>query len=468
MTVSVVCSGCSKTLRGPDELAGRTIRCPSCKNRMVIPPLAPPPPAPVQEVVDDDDDFQLLPEETRVTAPIPQIFKALPPTSEAEANELCGHTRWSLAESQPTLPKFAEELPAPEDPTPSQWIHLCWVFAVALVPLMILLVGSLFSEKVLSSASHEFTEDEIRILNEVSAAKSQGVEPSEGLKQAVAEIIERHQEVDPLLASDSVMHWPMAFASALLFLGVISLMGLDGTAKPWQLAVMGILSATVGVMFLLVLQMVAIWSLSLPWVRGYGPGLIIGLLKFIGFSYYAALDPDTGFLVSFLGFVFGVGLCEEVVKVLPVYVFYRSGGKLTGRGAMLWGLALGAGFGIAEGILYSADHYNGRSTSGIYFVRFLSCVSLHAMWTAMAATMISLKLDLEIDRSEWAEWLKAFAITMGGPMVLHGLYDTFLKKDQMLLALLTAIVTFALYAWMVYRGRTVLENVLLYSTEYQP
>ena len=59
--------------------------------------------------------------------------------------------------------------------------------------------------------------------------------------------------------------------------------------------------------------------------------------------------------MSFLGFTAGVGFCEEVCKAIPLLVYYREPNKQTWRGAFLWGLASGVGFGVAEGIMTSRN-----------------------------------------------------------------------------------------------------------------
>src|SRR5205823_12009793 len=115
------------------------------------------------------------------------------------------------------------------------------------------------------------------------------------------------------------------------------------------------------------------------------------IAKLIGLSYRAALDPDNGFWVSFIGFTLGVGLLEELCKIFPVVVRYCRVPDDNWRGAFLWGLASGAGFGIAEGVIYSANYYNGITGSGIYVVRFVSCVALHALWTGCAAITVQQK-----------------------------------------------------------------------------
>ena len=52
------------------------------------------------------------------------------------------------------------------------------------------------------------------------------------------------------------------------------------------------------------------------------------------------LKPRDGshcFIGSVLGFTFGVGLCEEVCKALPLLWLYRRPSAQSWRGAFLWG-----------------------------------------------------------------------------------------------------------------------------------
>ncbi|MFL5241331.1 MAG: PrsW family glutamic-type intramembrane protease [Gemmataceae bacterium] len=183
--------------------------------------------------------------------------------------------------------------------------------------------------------------------------------------------------------------------------------------------------------------------------------LIFYIVKFIGFSYRAALDPDNGFLLSFLGFTLGVGFCEELVKALPVLWHYRERNNQSWRGAFLWGLASGAGFGIAEGIMYSSRYYNGFAGPGIYFVRFISCVALHALWSGSVGISVRRRREMMQQGEEWYDYVFALFLIIGVPMVLHGLYDTLLKRGEMLqngMALAVAIATFGWLAFQMALG----------------
>jgi RsiW-degrading membrane proteinase PrsW (M82 family) len=138
--------------------------------------------------------------------------------------------------------------------------------------------------------------------------------------------------------------------------------------------------------------------------------------------------PDSNFLLSALGFTFGVGLCEEFTKAIPLFFYFKGDARMGWRGACLWGLASGIGFGVSEGIMYSSRHYNGLSGVDIYLVRFISCVALHAMWSASVGIAIARNVE-EYERVEDAGGFGLFMLRMiAVPMVLHGFYDTLLKR----------------------------------------
>jgi RsiW-degrading membrane proteinase PrsW (M82 family) len=173
-----------------------------------------------------------------------------------------------------------------------------------------------------------------------------------------------------LLSCDSFAHWGYGLLSAAFFAGMLWTLFPRGNADPGRTALVALGTATFGIVFLLALQGIANATDGYMLTGGSIIVLIFYLLKFISFSYHAALDSNNGFLVSFFGYTFGVGLCEEFCKAYPLV--FRLGFKppLDCRGACFWGLASGVGFGVAEGIMYSSIHYNGVSTATIYLVRF--------------------------------------------------------------------------------------------------
>jgi RsiW-degrading membrane proteinase PrsW (M82 family) len=222
----------------------------------------------------------------------------------------------------------------------------------------------------------------------------------------------------------------------------------DGSAKPWQVLAVGLFTATVGIGLLLLVQVIASATTGRIVVGNIIVMIIFAIFRFIAFSYNAAMDPDNGFLLSFFGFTFGVGLCEELVKTLPLFRHRESDEGKAWRGLFIWGLASGAGFGIAEGLLYSSRYYNGISGPWLYVVRFVSCVALHAIWTGSVAITLYLRRDLFDKAERWRDWIAPTLVIVAVPMLLHGLYDTSLKRDMNWLALLVAAASFGWLAFL--------------------
>ncbi len=190
-----------------------------------------------------------------------------------------------------------------------------------------------------------------------------------------------------------------------------------------------------------------------------GRGAILLLfIKFIGFSYSAALDSHNGFGASFFGFTCGVGFCEELCKILPLVWHFRNKATLDWRGAMIWGLASGIGFGVSEGITYSSDFYNGVSGVDLYVVRFVSCVALHAFWAAASGIVLYERQQTIQGPLSWYEFLPPLLTILAVPMVLHGLYDTLLKRDMGILAFVAAAASFGWLAFQIEKARR-LERV---------
>lgn len=249
-----------------------------------------------------------------------------------------------------------------------------------------------------------------------------------------------------LLAKHSSAHWLMAGVAEFAAFFYLVLGWPPGRARPDVLFGIGLFTATIGILLLIGFQYVAVATQGV-WIRGGGIGSIFFLLvKFIGYSYSCALDPRTGFWASLFGYTFGVGLCEELCKALPIAAHLRGSVRsLDWRGMVLWGLASGIGFGIAEGIMYSSDYYNGVEGATIYVVRFVSCVALHAAWNGINAIRFYRNPGPLQNIEDWYDWLPALVIPLLPSMALHGLYDTLLKRDHEAWALLVAAASFGVF-----------------------
>src|SRR5262249_55514416 len=132
---------------------------------------------------------------------------------------------------------------------------------------------------------------------------------------------------------------------------------------------------------------------------------------------------------------------------------FRKHADLDFRGAAIWGLASGVGFGVAEGVMYSSDFYNGVSGAETYVMRFVSCVGLHAVWSAAVAIEVHAHPKESQGIRRWPEYAAALLRVAWIPMILHGLYDTLLKKDLNLVALAVAVASFAWLVVQIERAR---------------
>lgn len=334
--------------------------------------------------------------------------------------------------------------------------RLYWALLVFLIPLAFSLLGG---------RSEDFRRRLERALNKASPEvqeRVQGVvERLEKGEATRADLIRAFPDgkidADAHLALDSSAQWLYALIAAVSFLALIAFFFPDEPTPPIHLVFVGLFTGTIGIVFLLAVQFAAAWTQSI-WVRR-GNALILLIffvVKFIGWSYSSALDPDSNFFFSAIGFTFGVGLCEELCKALPILAYYhehRNGSAMGWRGACLWGLASGVGFGISEGVEYSGQMYNGVSGWEIYVVRFVSCVALHAIWCGATAIAIERGRDRLSEAEDWRTRALFVLSVIAVPMVLHGLYDTLLKKDYEIVALWVGLLSFGWFAYRIERAK---------------
>ena len=359
--------------------------------------------------------------------------------------------KWSQvdwSEPKANLSKRVADLPPlAANETPLWLRHLHWLLALALIPLAVSLLHKSADEDPLKDRFEKTIE---QAPPEVQQRIVQVMSNDNATEDDLFRALPNQRLIGAFLPWNSKMHWLMALGATMLFMGFMMLLGSDGSTSPLHLLLVGLFTATIGIALLLLLQLAADATQDV-WIHGRGIGMLIFLIiKFIGFSYQAAADPENGFLLSFIGYTAGVGLCEETCKMLPVLFRFRQPSDNNWRNAFLWGMASGAGFGISEGIMYSGRHYNGITGGEIYLVRFLSCVALHAVWTGSAAIMLHRKQHLLHRSMPWYEYVVPLIVYIGIPMVLHGLYDTCLKKDVNIGALVVAIASFGYLAIQIY------------------
>ncbi|HVT80461.1 MAG TPA: PrsW family glutamic-type intramembrane protease [Phycisphaerae bacterium] len=424
MSIDFTCA-CGKTLHAPDGAGGKKARCPKCQAVVRVPEV---------EIGLEGGEYDLhdplpTPVARAAAAPPPPPISKAPPAPVAVL---------------PALSPAAVQRVSPV----RRFTYL--LLLLALIPLIL----STFHR---SEDSSDIIVRSIEAHPEVAAQFAALLEHREEIGGEITEddaldLLPGHRTDDALISHDSHAHWLMALGTGVLFFAFL-LLAFQRAAKYFKgLLFAGIFTATVGIVLLLVFQFAAY---SLPFIIPRGIiGLIILIVKFIGLSYRLADDPNNGFLLSFVGFTCGVGLCEEITKAIPLLLRIKPAPGVddpTWNSLLLWGLASGFGFGIAEGIMYSGRYYNGIYGADIYLIRFLSCVALHAIWSGSAGIMMYRHQGdiLGVD-SNWGYWARVIQVVWV-PMVLHGLYDTLLKKEMNALALVVALASFGWLAFLIER-----------------
>ena len=417
MPLHTQCPGCGARLRGQDRLAGRAVPCPKCGHAVRFP----------ERAVEDEAAALLMRLEQEPEAPQSVALARRPEPPVA------------------ATPMFATK-------EPPAWLrHLHWLLVLALVPLAVSMLKKSEGEgevlrRLDESIEKAPPESRARVLRTIEAAEDGKADLDD-----VITALPRERLIGAALPRNTRWHWAFAAIAVVLYMSFFVFLGTGGVAKPWHLLAVGLFTGTVGIVFLLIVQLFALVADSIKPGGGCVVMVFLAFAKLIGASYRAALDPDTGFLVSFLGFTVGVGFLEELCKAVPVLWYFRKTRRASWRGGFLWGLASGAGFGISEGVIYSADLYNGITGGGVYVVRFVSCVALHAVWTGSVAITVQQKQEWLLKAKRWRDCVAPVFVYVAVPVVLHGLYDTLLKKNLDGVALLVAVLSFAFLAFLVSR-----------------
>ena len=164
-------------------------------------------------------------------------------------------------------------------------------------------------------------------------------------------------------------------------------------------------------------------------------------------SLYSATD-SASIVGKLFGFVGGVGVVEEAVKILPVwwlYVHKRNEDSLST--IVFLGCISGFAFGVAEAVSYSIAYARGVSFGqlefGAYLVvqmtRLITLPLLHAVWAGIFGYFVALaSVNRHVGKGLLlAGWL----ITAS----LHGVYDTFADSIIGVAVAVLSIVIFISY-----------------------
>ena len=192
------------------------------------------------------------------------------------------------------------------------------------------------------------------------------------------------------------------------------------------------------------------------------------LLWIIGRSYHETLaimfdgKPPESFLTFIIYHLLSVGLCEELIKLAPALaalLTYQGDWRLRKDSfnsqlvylAMIGGLA----FGLGEAVFYHFSIYlPGNFGWGIYVLRFMTLVTIHAVWAGISGWILAHVFGGRI-RSCFAVWAHGLGPVTGGVLVvltlacsdfLHTSHN--LSSDQLWI-LAWDVVSLALFAWLV-------------------
>src|SRR5262249_26969131 len=97
----------------------------------------------------------------------------------------------------------------------------------------------------------------------------------------------------------------------------------------------------------------------------------------------------------------------------------------------------------------------------MYYIRFISCVMLHAIWSGASALFLHRFQKLTHGRLTIWDAFCRMALLVAIPMVLHGLYDTLLKKGIDGLALTVALFSFGWLVLMIETARDKEGDILV-------
>jgi RsiW-degrading membrane proteinase PrsW (M82 family) len=463
MPITVQCS-CGRPVRARDDQAGTIARCMYCGANVDIPGAAvaaratrvPSPtrssaPAPVDSASEEPQDelrlISLNDDKPALREPSqfePPVLKPAGPRAHG------GRTSFPRSAPPPVV------LQTDDHRSRQYQLRYC-LLVLTFLPLFI---GVLQKDDNLAVR----VDRSVEALSEADRIRLVRLE-NEHAKQADILALFPNQRIEGAhLSAQTWVHWIYAAISAAAFCAAIMFLFPMGAASPAQLWKIGLFTGTVGILLLLAAQFMASWTSGI-WIKGNVMLMIaFYVAKFIGFSYQCASDPNNGFWLSFFGFTFGIGLCEELCKALPLVHHFKEKAALDWRGACVWGLASGVGFGVCEGVMYSSDYYNGLSTGDIYVIRFASCVGLHAIWSASVGIALHRRQITIQNVGNWYEMSLPLIAILGVPMVMHGLYDTLLKQDYELWACGIAAISFAWLIFMIERARKEFPA----ATEEQP
>ncbi len=159
-----------------------------------------------------------------------------------------------------------------------------------------------------------------------------------------------------------------------------------------------------------------------------GVFIVTVLYRLPGLSAVIASTREPQLLVRLASYVFGVGLLEELVKVVPVlWIFVRNREPGTIREITYLGCVSGFAFGVSEAVAYSVFFAQGVARGDlplgsfvvVQLTRLITLPLLHAVFSGVAAQFIALGVETPSLRRA------LIVVGIGIAALIHGLYNTF-------------------------------------------
>lgn len=131
---------------------------------------------------------------------------------------------------------------------------------------------------------------------------------------------------------------------------------------------------------------------------------------------------ESRFPLSLLGYTLGVGVTEELAKLIPLLIIlWKAKEPLIPQTLVFYGLMSGIAFGVWEGVLYQTSVNSELAYDASFFMniaRLTSLPFLHACWCGIAGYFLS--FSTLYPKYRWG--LRTLAIAI--PALIHGIYDT--------------------------------------------
>lgn len=131
---------------------------------------------------------------------------------------------------------------------------------------------------------------------------------------------------------------------------------------------------------------------------------------------------NAAFPISLGGFTLGVGVTEELAKMIPLLIILKKAKEpLIPQTMVFYGLMSGIAFGVYEGVQYQMTVNSQMEYDVSFFLniaRLTSLPFLHACWCGIAGYFLS--FSVLYPKYRWGLRLLALSI----PAIIHGLYDS--------------------------------------------